>query len=332
MKASPPDATITTQVSDLPAMTRSGWSPARFWPAFRGPHRSLSRFLSRVGSASRREEVHELFLRTAMELTGARRVELRPVGGARRILVTPSGGAFAPGEGFTMPVRYRGEELGSLTVWTRTGRRPRPSQVESLESLCAIAAIVDRLLGREPMLKLSAPPSPSADGRPRAMLLPFLRQLILLSRRRREPLTVFALGLDRPIGTPGEILSRAVDGASDPVLGAILDSIRESDLVVQDDPRTLIVVLPNASAVNAPLIAESVLRAADEAAENDCREGPCIGVSCFPDDSREADVLIDVALEALRRARLSAEFRVVIANRSGSFPRIVPAESERLLC
>src|SRR5690606_18479677 len=95
------------------------------------------------------------------------------------------------------------------------------------------------------------------------------------------------------------------------------------DLVVQDDDRTLIAVLPNASAANAPLVAESVILAVAELTERLGSSGVLVGVSSFPDSSREADVLLGVALEALRHAREAGLGRIVVADQDGFSPREV---------
>lgn len=321
------DETITIQAADADRPSRRGWPSALGRGLGCRADRILSAMLDGVGRSTRREEIHDLLLRAARELTGSPRVELRPVGGPNRVLVSRS--TPSPGAPLSLPIRFRGEPLGTLLVSPR-GRSLPSATVSQLESLCAIAALADRLLGREPMLRLADPALPESRLKPRAMLLPILRQLILLARRRREPLTVLAIGLDRPAETVETILSVGGQSTIDPPLALLLGSLRESDLVVMEDSRTLVAVLPNASNLNAPIIAEAIQFAIGGASENAPGPEPtpalAIGIACLSDLVREADVLLDLALEALRRARLGAQGSIVIADQDGFTPCPFPRD------
>jgi GGDEF domain-containing protein len=231
----------------------------------------------------------------------------------------------APGAEVRLPIRYRGELVGTLLVFPR--RRTLPTAlVTSLESLCAIAAIGDRLLGREPMLRVADPSLPESRLRSRALLLPILRQLILLARRRREPISILAIGLDRPRSATDTIVAVEHLEAIDPAIAATLGTLRESDLVVHQDPRTLIAVLPNASLANAPIIAEAIIRAVTEAMGPDPVPGLAVGIASLSAEVREADVLLDLALEALRRARLNAESPIIVADQGSFTPHLLPGD------
>ncbi|QDV33651.1 nucleotidyl cyclase domain-containing protein [Tautonia plasticadhaerens] len=316
------DATITVQADDPGRPPRMGWPPALGRTRACRADRILSAMLDGVGRSTRREEIHDLLLRAARALTGSNRVEVRPVGGPNRVLVSRS--SPAPGEPVRLPVRFRGEPLGTLLVSPR-GRRPiPPATVSQLESLCAIAALADRLLGREPLLRLADPSLPESRLKPRALLLPILRQLILLARRRREPLTVLAIGLDRPASMAEAILPAGGAGSVDPSISLVLGTLRESDLVVMDDPRTLIAVLPNASNLNAPMIAESILLAAAGATDDEPTAPLAVGVAGLSDRVREADVLLDLAQEALRRARLRPGGGILVADQDSFTPGVLP--------
>lgn len=323
MQATLIESTITTQFPE--SSEGQQVSCFRRWAeAIRFSSRSakvVSRFLESVENATQRDEVHNLLLRAAQELTGAIRVEIRPVGGPRRVLTSRSlfGNASAEPTAFT--INYRDGLLGTLLLSPRRGRRLTPSMIAHLETLCSIAAIGDRLLGRERQLKVSLTANHEPLPRPNPLLLKFLRQLVLLSRRRKEPLSVLAIGLQP--GNPPKAMaqgSSAID-LIDPVAAAVMATLRESDLVVQNDDETLIAVLPNASMVNTSLVAESVARAILDVLGWSELPLLAIGAACYPDDAQEADVLLDVAIEALRRSREDGIGQIVIADRDAFVPR-----------
>lgn len=283
----------------------------------------LPRFLEAVGASTQRDEVHTLLLRSAQELTGAPRVEVRPVGGPNRVLQSRSLFGQASEASFQFPIRYRSDLLGTLLVSPYQGRRIPTSVQTDLETLCAIAAIGDRLLGRERHLRLSLPANPGSVLNPNPFLVPHLRQLVLLARRRREPLGVLAIGLPGQLDKSGAASVSIPDSASDRIPHAVMGTLRESDLVVHHDERTLIAVLPNASTENTNVIAETVARSILEVTDWDDFTRVAIGAACSPDDAREADVLLDVAMDALRRAREEGLGQIVIADRDAFFPRVV---------
>ncbi|WP_152050190.1 diguanylate cyclase [Tautonia marina] len=283
----------------------------------------LPRFLEAVGASTQRDEVHTLLLRSAQALTGAPRVEIRPVGGPNRVLQSRSLFGQASESPLQFPIRYRSDLLGTLLVSPFQGRRIPSSVRTDLESLCAIAAIGDRLLGRERHLRLSIPADPGLVLHPNIFLLPHLRQLVLLARRRREPLGVLAIGLPDQLDESGSASQSIPDTASDRILHAVMGTLRESDLVVQHDERTLIAVLPNASTDNTTVIAETVARSILEVTDWDEFTRVAIGAACSPDDAREADVLLDVVMDALRRAREEGLGQIVIADRDAFIPRVV---------
>jgi GGDEF domain-containing protein len=319
------DATITVQANDLqptsPRSARRRWAEALGWRQAPRPDRILSSFLASVGNATRREEIHDLLLRASRALTSAPRVEVRPLGGPTRVMVSRS--SPTPGAEVRLPIRYRGELVGTLLVFPR-GRTLPSATLTSLESLCSIAAIGDRLIGREPMLRVADPSLPESRLRSRALLLPILRQLILLARRRREPISILAIGLDRPQPAIETIVSVEHLEAIDPAIAATLGTLRESDLIVHQDSRTLVAVLPNASIRNASIIAEAIIRAVTEAMDPEPAPGLAIGVVGLSDELREADVLLDVAVEALRRARLNAESPIIVADQGSFTPHLLP--------
>lgn len=320
MQATLIESTITTQFPES--------SESRHVPFFRRwtesisfsskSSRVVSRFLQSVENATRRDEVHNLLLRSAQELTGAIRVEIRPVGGPRRVLTSRSFFGGISEEQISLTIQYRDGVLGTLLLSPRSGRRITPSMIAHLETLCSIAAIGDRLLGRERQLTVSLATEREQPPTPNPLLLRFLRQLVLLARRRREPLGVLAIGLQ-----PEDSLKATALGSNavDPVAAAVMETLRESDLVVQNDEQTLIAVLPNASMVNTSLVAESVARAILDVQGWSELPRLAIGVACYPDDAQEADVLLDVAIEALRRSREEGIGQIVVADRDAFIPR-----------
>jgi GGDEF domain-containing protein len=318
-------STIMTQLPESnepkPKPLRRRWAEALGWAP--RSSRVLPRFLDAVGASTRRDEVHNLLLQSAQELTGAPRVEIRPVGGPNRVLQSRSRFGQASETPLQLPIRYRSDLLGTLLVSPFQGRRIPSSVQAELETLCAISAIGDRLLGRERNLRISLPAETGTVLKPNAFLLPHLRQLVLLARRRREPLGVLAIGLPTPIESSGNTSVAISDGASDRITHAVLGTLRESDLVAQHDERTLIAVLPNASPSNTALIAETVARSILEVTDWDEFARVAIGAACSPEDAREADVLLDVAMEALRRAREEGLGQIVVADRDAFLPRTV---------
>ncbi|WP_169976605.1 nucleotidyl cyclase domain-containing protein [Tautonia rosea] len=227
-----------------------------------------------------------------------------------------------PGPPFQVPIRYRNELLGTLLISPIQGRRIPPSTRTDLETLCAIAAIGDRLLGRERLLRISLPGAGEPALKPNSLLIPYLRQLILLARRRREPLGVLAIGLPKLIENPGNASTTQPESESTLVINSVVRTLRESDLVVQHNERTLIAVLPNASSDNTALIAEAVARSILEVTGwNECCQ-IAIGAACSPDDAQEADVLLDVAQESLRRSREEGLGQIVVADRNAFIPRV----------
>ncbi|MEW4567924.1 hypothetical protein AB1L88_08665 [Tautonia sp. JC769] len=318
-------STIMTQLPESdeprPRPFRRRWAEALGWTP--RSCRIVPRFLDAVGGSTQRDEVHKLLLQSAQEVTGAPRVEIRPVGGPNRVLQSRSLFGQASETPVEFPIRYRGDLLGTLLVSPFEGRRIPPSVRADLETLCAIAAIGDRLLGRERNLRIAIPSDPGVFVKPNAFLLPHLRQLVLLARRRREPLGVLAIGLPDSIEATGAAPLGSADPASDRILHAVLGTLRESDLVAQHDERTLIAVLPNASSDSTALIAETLARSILDVTDWDEFARVAIGASCFPDDAREADVLLDVSMEALRRAREEGLGHIVIADREAFLPRSV---------
>lgn len=325
MQATINTSTIMTQLSESreprPRPLRRRWAEALGL----APRSSLvlPRFLDAVGASTRRDEVHLLLLQSAQELTGAPRVEIRPVGGPNRVLQSRSLFGQASESPIQLPIRYRSDLLGTLLISPYQGRRIPASMRADLETLCAIAAIGDRLLGRERHLRLSLPAAASPGLKPNALLVPYLRQLLLLARRRREPLGVLAIGLPDLIDESTASSELISDGPSDRIITTVMGTLRESDLVVQHDDRTLIAVLPNASSENTALIAETVARSILEITGWDESSQVAIGASCTPDDAREADVLLDVAMEALRCAREAGLGQIVISDRDAFLPRFI---------
>lgn len=308
MQASPVPSSIVTQVerprprrrpSILRGGGRSGLEPGR-----------LLAFHRRLAEAATREEIHDALLAEVQERTGAERVLIQPRSGPRRIRTTANAdGRDDEGDGLTLPVQFRGERFGALAIPGPRARKLPGGTVEQLTLFCELAAAAERALIGERSLRCSDPVG-SGQIHPPGLLLPFLRQIVLLARRRREPVSVLAIG--------------AVHEAVDPLVGVVLDVIRESDLVVREGDRTLIAVLPNASAVHAPQIAEAILLAVaeDEGPAASLADRLSIGVAVFPDAVRDGVGLLDLALGSLREAHRLGR-RIEVATPAAAMPTVV---------
>ena len=285
----------------------------------------MDRFLEVTRAASSRAELHESFVVLVQQVTGSPRVEFRPVGGPRRVRLCGSPRDIIRAKSnLEWPLFYRGEPVGMLSIAVGPGCRLSRSMEDCLRSLCSLAAMADRVLAREYESRFSNLAQGRAVTHPRAILLPFLRQLVLLARRRREPLTIMAIGLDASV-----LHDRPADAheMTERVANAVIGAIRESDLLVRDDDRTLVTVLPNSSAGNAPWIAESIVRAVAESqpepAEGTPTASVSVGGSTYPDDARDAGLLLDIAFDALRRAMQTGPGRVVVANQEARPPQVI---------
>ena len=310
MQASPVPSSIVTQVERRRPATTAVDPPGR--PATVEPGRLLA-FHRLLAEAATREEIHDALLAEVQERTGAERVLIQPRCGPRRIRTTArADGRDDQGDGLTLPVQFRGERFGTLAIPGPRARKLPAATVEQLALLCELAAAAERALIAERSLRCS---DPAGSGRihPPGLLLPFLRQLVSLARRRREPVSVLAIG--------------AIREAVDPLVGVVLEVVRESDLLVREGERTLIAVLPNASAVHAPQIAEAVLRAVaeDEGPAATLADRLSIGVAVFPDAVRDGVGLLDLALGSLREAQRLGR-RVEVAAPVADSPTVVWGE------
>ena len=256
----------------------------------------ISQAIEAISEARTREEVQDHLLDAAFELTRAVRAEVRSINGRSRAVVAESAQRVSSNPDVVVPIHYRDEQIGRLILTLGDGDRLDPTVIEHLHYLCSVAALSDRLIGRERHLQVSHVAARTLDANPGVLLLPFLRQLLLLARRRREPLTLLTIGAVE--GRPTTV------GEGDTAFGAMVEvvarTLRTSDLLVSNDDGVLIAVLPNSSALNAPVVAEAILQAVtgDSASPE-----VAIGIATFPEDAREADLLLDAGLEALRNAR-----------------------------
>ena len=256
----------------------------------------ISQAIEAIAEARTREEVQDHLLDAAFALTRAVRAEVRSINGGARAVVAESSRGLPSTPDLEVPIHYRDEQIGRLILSLGDGDRPDPTVMEHLHYLCSVAAMSDRLIGRERNLQVSHVSAHHAESKPGVFLLPFLRQLLLLARRRREPLTLLTIGPVEGL-RPGIGEDVAAESA---MVEVVSRTLRNSDLLVKNDDGVLIAVLPNSSAINAPVVAEAILQAiaGDAAAPK-----VAIGIATFPEDAREADLLLDAGLVALQNAR-----------------------------
>lgn len=286
----------------------------RRFSARRDLDRMIRDFMDEASSASTRAEIHSILVRRARELTGALRIEWRPVGGPRRVCETAGARNARGSRQARIPVTYREKPIGWLTL-TLPGRRLPQRRIEALAAIASVAALAERLVASRRELERSlASVGPDAV---QPTLMPFLRQLILLARRRREPLSLLAIGIGEDRGIGDLLGDRSVGDAIAGVADCAASRLRESDLILRYDEGTLIAILPNAGARDVPSITDSLMRPpAERPASSPMAAAPefSIGASIFPDDASEPDLLVDAALNALARARSRGSGAVALAD------------------
>jgi len=316
------DSTITDVIPPPRRRETPRWRIIRRWAEAAGRSRRfdafLDRFISETNAVTDRAELHALIVQRVLEWTGAARIELNPRGAPRRVGLA-AGEAVAGSPDIVLPIRHNGEEVGILSVqFARpTDRKLDDLDRDHLKSLLAIAALHDRLLSLQRELRLSTAIGQSEGVLARPILMPFLRQSTRLAHRRREMLTVLAIGLDRESGVFKILGDGQLAGLIKVAGKAVRGRLRESDLVVQYEHGILVALLPNTSSKDVPVVAEAILGAV--AADEDSSAYPVettvsIGAATFPDDAKEPDLLLDIALESLRKARAAGRGHVSIAD------------------
>ncbi|HWE34942.1 MAG TPA: diguanylate cyclase [Isosphaeraceae bacterium] len=283
-----------------------------------------------VASAADPTAVRDALVRLAARVAGARRVELfRPPAAGhspRRLACWPeSARAMAgrsdpalstisdvkettpPAEGPTpagalrLPLELRGRSLGTLRV--EPGDCPSPVLAQ-LRALCVLAAAAE---AEGAGAGATSPPwCDPLTGQPDvAFLEAFLPLALAASRRRREPLSVLRVVVDRLDVIRDVQGPQLADAALRRATRTIVATLRAGDLVARVDEDGLAVVLPGAPAADARLVvAEAIRRGVIEAAVTSTYPlTVSIGVATFPEHAREPAALLVAAAAALELAR-----------------------------
>ncbi len=202
------------------------------------------------------------------------------------------------------------------------------SLMRRLEILVRIAAARRRLLVFESVGEGSPRPAWQSASFLRAILPYALAQ----SRRRRESLSLFCIGLDR-LAAIRDLHGREIaEKALAIVAATIVKTLRSSDMVARLDDGRLAAVLPNAGGHDALTVAEAIRRAVAKAGTATV-DMPIltvsIGVACYPDDGEDAETLIKAANAGLSKARGLGRDRVAVPDHVTSDTMLI--DSPRLV-
>ena len=159
-----------------------------------------------------------------------------------------------------------------------------------------------------------------------SFLWAFLPHALAQARRRREPLTLFCVGVDRLAAIREMHGLVTAEKAVGIVAATLVNTLRSSDVVARFDDGRVAAVLPNAGGRDALTVAEAVRRAIAKAGIASV-DMPIltssIGVACYPDDGEDAESLIKAAGAGLAKARGLGRDRVAVPDHEMSETMLV---------
>ncbi len=211
-----------------------------------------------------------------------------------------------------LPLKAGDSSIGTLRL-TGGGRRPwSPRVVRRLTTLCAIASAAERGLARPNR----GDTDPGMGPHSSTILAAFLTFAQAQARRRREPLSLMEVAVDR-LDSIRELLGdELAEAAIERVSRAIKATVRASDVVTRLEAGRIAVLLPNASDENALKIAESI-RVAIARAEAASTTMPSltvsIAVATYPDHAHDVATLRAAASSTLTKAREQGHNRIASA-------------------
>ena len=320
---------MTSRGSDRPpsswALTAARW--CRLGPSTAGTTRDgaalLHEFADLLQQARSSGAIPAMLVRLAGRASGASRVELyrseAPGRRPRRLAAWPEspGAAHPECQPGDAPMRLH-LGLGGrpwATLHLQAGRRRWPARtVRLLTTLGVMAAAAARSIeargdatSRDPATGLYA----------EAHLEALLEYALAQSRRRRESLTLLAIGVD-PVSLHDSHLAEVgvTESALQQVARVVAGTLRSSDIVAPLADGLLIAVLPGVGATNAGAIARSVRDAIAEAGRISASLTPptaSVGIATTSDHGLDADALRIAALRALEAARARGGNRVAVA-------------------
>jgi diguanylate cyclase (GGDEF)-like protein len=292
------------------------------------PEAALDLFADFLAGASGSALLDETFLAIAWKVAGPGVREIVLTHGDGRVVrdslrlsptVPVSTDQFAE-----FPLRLRGRSFGSLRVVFEGTEALGPERYRRLTTLTVLAAAAeladvssDSTKARSPSVAPNATHDPATGFPNAAFLTPFLSYTLALSDRRREPVSLLSVGVDR-LSAIRELHGHDF---ADMVIGKIgriiAGTLRTSDLVARLDDGCLVAVLPGASSENALKVAES-LRGAIAVHGIATTKMPLltasIGVATYPDHAGDPVALRSSAAAALVEARACGRNCVVAAS------------------
>ena len=278
---------------------------------------AVDEFVRIVSETRKPESLDADLIRLARQVAGpwARRVELVRDGDRKgRAAEVDRRGATTSIT--TIPLRCGGRNRGILRIEI-DGRRPLgPDRLRALNAMAVLAAAADP----RPIAAVDERPHPTHDattGLPNATFFDaFLSFTLAQAERRREPLSLLYVGVDR-LAAIRELHGPELAGEALRKVGrAISGTLRTSDLIARLDGGRLACLLPTADASNAAMIAESLRLAVEEAGG----AGPdmpvltiSIGAATYPAQAVDVASLCSAAAAALADARSLGRNRVAFA-------------------
>ncbi len=194
--------------------------------------------------------------------------------------------------------------------------------VRRLRALCAVAAVAERALALTALARPTLDPvgdpvgDPEVGPRGSAILGAFLGFALAQARRRHEPLSLLDVAVDRLAALKALMGDELGESAVDRAARAIKGTVRASDVIARLEDGRLVVILPNAGAVDAARVAEGV-RAAIARAGSASATMPgltaSIGVATYPEQARDCPTLRAAASSARARAEAGGADRVASA-------------------
>jgi len=293
------------------------------------PEAALDEFADLVAEVTESRAVDEALIPLARQLAGPRVLEVTVVRcDANRFwtVADPSEEEQqAKSHVVAFQLRFGGRMSGMLRV-VLDG--PHRLSIERHRRLTTLAVLAAGAIARDPAAsredsRLPTPdskPHPTHDletGLPNAVFLAsFLSYALALSERRREPLSLLYIGVDR-LGAIRDVHgAEFADEALRKVGRTISGTLRTSDLLARLPDGRLVAVLPGASVNDALMVAEAVRAAV---AATGCLSitvsdlTASIGVASYPENAGDPIALQSVAAAALADARSKGRDHVVIA-------------------
>jgi diguanylate cyclase (GGDEF)-like protein len=295
------------------------------------PEAALDEFADLVAETYRSETVDRVLLLLARRVAGPGLksvVVLRT--GHEAHLAKPDAPRNEPFVDY--PMKFGGTSFGILRLEFDRPHHFNPERHRRLATLAVLAAAAEKSKSRchvheIPLIaaedlesRTDEHPHPTHDlstGLPNSFFLTsFLSYALALSERRREPLSLLYIGIDRLAAIRNLHGVEYADDAVRRVAKVVAGSLRTSDLIARLDDGRLVAVLPGANRDNSLLVAES-LRTAVSTNCGATMDVPLltasIGVASFPDDADDAVGLRSAAAAALADARSYGHNRVVAA-------------------